>query len=118
MIASARRVSVALSNLKPGPIKVAGRRYRVLTRRQDGDWTSQSEIDDIRSITVPKAHPERALPAAVYRAICECNIPGAGLFLAPAIAGGREARGQGFLVDLLIWSVLVFRALCPTAAML
>ena len=28
---------------------------------------------------------------------------GAGLFLAPAIAGGREARGQGFLVDLLFW---------------
>ena len=26
---------------------------------------------------------------------------GAGLFLAPAIAGGREARGQGLLVDLL-----------------
>jgi nitric oxide reductase subunit B len=28
---------------------------------------------------------------------------GAGLFLAPAIAGGKEARGQGFLVDLLFW---------------
>jgi nitric oxide reductase subunit B len=28
---------------------------------------------------------------------------GAGLFLAPAIAGGREARGQGVLVDLLFW---------------
>ncbi len=28
---------------------------------------------------------------------------GAGLFLAPAIAGGREARGQGLLVDLLFW---------------
>jgi nitric oxide reductase subunit B len=26
-----------------------------------------------------------------------------GLFLAPAIAGGREARGQGLLVDLLFW---------------
>jgi nitric oxide reductase subunit B len=26
-----------------------------------------------------------------------------GLFLAPAIAGGREAKGQGFLVDLLFW---------------
>ena len=28
---------------------------------------------------------------------------GAGLFLGPAIAGGREARGQGFLVDVLFW---------------
>ncbi|MGN6156250.1 MAG: nitric-oxide reductase large subunit [Sphingomicrobium sp.] len=26
-----------------------------------------------------------------------------GLFLAPAIAGGREAKGQGVLVDLLFW---------------
>jgi nitric oxide reductase subunit B len=26
-----------------------------------------------------------------------------GLFLAPAIAGGREAKGQGFLVDALFW---------------
>ena len=26
-----------------------------------------------------------------------------GLFLAPAIAGGKEAKGQGFLVDLLFW---------------
>ncbi|HVI05522.1 MAG TPA: hypothetical protein VM711_05450, partial [Sphingomicrobium sp.] len=26
-----------------------------------------------------------------------------GLFLAPAIAGGREARGQGLLVDILFW---------------
>jgi len=34
-----------------------------------------------------------------------------GLFLAPAIAGGREARGQGFLVDLLFWvSLLVVGA--------
>jgi nitric oxide reductase subunit B len=32
---------------------------------------------------------------------------GAGLFLAPAIAGGREARGQGLLVDLLFWVTLV-----------
>ena len=32
---------------------------------------------------------------------------GAGLFLAPAIAGGREARGQGFLVDLLFWVTLL-----------
>jgi nitric oxide reductase subunit B len=31
---------------------------------------------------------------------------GAGLFLAPAIAGGREARGQGLLVDLLFWVTL------------
>ncbi len=31
---------------------------------------------------------------------------GAALFLAPAIAGGREARGQGFLVDLLFWVTL------------
>ncbi|MDQ2893036.1 MAG: cbb3-type cytochrome c oxidase subunit I [Pseudomonadota bacterium] len=28
---------------------------------------------------------------------------GAALFLAPAIAGGKEARGQGVLVDLLFW---------------
>jgi nitric oxide reductase subunit B len=32
---------------------------------------------------------------------------GAGLFLAPAIAGGREARGQAPLVDLLFWATLV-----------
>jgi nitric oxide reductase subunit B len=32
---------------------------------------------------------------------------GAGLFLAPAIAGGREARGQGFLVEALFWVTLV-----------
>jgi nitric oxide reductase subunit B len=30
-----------------------------------------------------------------------------GLFLAPAIAGGNEAKGQGFLVDLLFWVSLV-----------
>ena len=35
---------------------------------------------------------------------------GAGLFLAPAIAGGREARGQGFLVDLLFWATVVIVA--------
>ena len=29
---------------------------------------------------------------------------GAALFLAPAIAGGTEARGQGVLVDLLFWA--------------
>ncbi|HEY7806824.1 MAG TPA: cbb3-type cytochrome c oxidase subunit I [Croceibacterium sp.] len=34
-----------------------------------------------------------------------------GLFIAPAIAGGREAKGQGFLVDLLFWvSLLVVAA--------
>ena len=34
-----------------------------------------------------------------------------GLFIAPAIAGGREAKGQGFLVDLLFWvSVFVVAA--------
>ena len=32
---------------------------------------------------------------------------GAGLFLAPAIAGGREARGQGALVGLLFWVTLI-----------
>jgi nitric oxide reductase subunit B len=32
---------------------------------------------------------------------------GAGLFLAPAMAGGREARGQGLLVDILFWAVVV-----------
>ena len=31
---------------------------------------------------------------------------GSGLFLAPAIAGGREARGQGLLVDVLFWVTL------------
>lgn len=31
---------------------------------------------------------------------------GAGLFLAPAIAGGREAKGQGILVELLFWVTL------------
>ncbi|HXR88888.1 MAG TPA: cbb3-type cytochrome c oxidase subunit I [Steroidobacteraceae bacterium] len=32
---------------------------------------------------------------------------GAGLFLAPAIAGGREARGQSVLVSLLFWVTLI-----------
>ncbi len=32
---------------------------------------------------------------------------GAGLFLAPAIAGGREARGQSALVDILFWVTLL-----------
>jgi nitric oxide reductase subunit B len=32
---------------------------------------------------------------------------GAGLFLAPSIAGGREASGQGLLVDLLFWVTLI-----------
>jgi nitric oxide reductase subunit B len=32
---------------------------------------------------------------------------GAGLFLAPAIAGGKEARGQAILVDLLFWVTLI-----------
>ncbi len=32
---------------------------------------------------------------------------GAALFLAPAIAGGQEARGQGLLVDVLFWVTLV-----------
>jgi nitric oxide reductase subunit B len=35
---------------------------------------------------------------------------GAGLFLAPAIAGGREARGQGLLVDVLFWATVVIVA--------
>lgn len=35
---------------------------------------------------------------------------GAGLFLAPAIAGGHEAKGQGFLVDLLFWVTLIIVA--------
>ena len=35
---------------------------------------------------------------------------GAGLFLGPAIAGGREARGQGLLVDLLFWVTLLIVA--------
>lgn len=32
---------------------------------------------------------------------------GAGLFLAPAIAGGQEAKGQSYLVDFLFWVTLV-----------
>jgi nitric oxide reductase subunit B len=32
---------------------------------------------------------------------------GAGLFLAPAMSGGREARGQALLVDLLFWATVV-----------
>jgi nitric oxide reductase subunit B len=32
---------------------------------------------------------------------------GAALFLAPAIAGGEEARGQGLLVDFLFWVTLL-----------
>jgi nitric oxide reductase subunit B len=35
---------------------------------------------------------------------------GAGLFLSPAIAGGREARGQGLLVDALFWVTLAIVA--------
>jgi nitric oxide reductase subunit B len=35
---------------------------------------------------------------------------GAALFLAPAIAGGREASGQSILVDLLFWVTLVIVA--------
>jgi nitric oxide reductase subunit B len=35
---------------------------------------------------------------------------GSGLFLAPAMAGGREARGQGLLVDLLFWATLIIVA--------
>lgn len=35
---------------------------------------------------------------------------GSGLFLAPAIAGGREARGQGLLVDLLFWATVIIVA--------
>src|ERR1051326_1604056 len=35
---------------------------------------------------------------------------GSGLFLAPAIAGGREARGQGLLVDLLFYVTLIIVA--------
>ncbi|MGN6268454.1 MAG: nitric-oxide reductase large subunit [Sphingomonas sp.] len=35
---------------------------------------------------------------------------GAGLFLAPAMAGGREAKRQGLLVDLLFWATLIIVA--------
>jgi nitric oxide reductase subunit B len=35
---------------------------------------------------------------------------GAALFLAPAIAGGREASGQGALVDILFWVTLIIVA--------
>jgi nitric oxide reductase subunit B len=37
-----------------------------------------------------------------------------GLFLAPAIAGGREARGQAFLVEALFWVTLVVVAAALT----
>ena len=39
-----------------------------------------------------------------------CRGSAPGLFLAPAIAGGREARGQGLLVDLLFWVTLLIVA--------
>src|SRR5262245_57157434 len=35
---------------------------------------------------------------------------GGGLFLAPAMAGGRDARGQALLVDILFWVTLVIVA--------
>jgi nitric oxide reductase subunit B len=35
---------------------------------------------------------------------------GAGLFLAPAMAGGREARGQAVLVDILFWVTVLIVA--------
>ena len=35
---------------------------------------------------------------------------GAALFLAPAIAGGQEAKGQGWLVELLFWATLLIVA--------
>jgi nitric oxide reductase subunit B len=35
---------------------------------------------------------------------------GAALFLAPAIAGGKEAKGQHILVDLLFWATIVIVA--------
>ncbi|MEO7026860.1 MAG: cbb3-type cytochrome c oxidase subunit I [Caulobacteraceae bacterium] len=35
---------------------------------------------------------------------------GSGLFLAPAMAGGREAKGQGLLVDLLFWATVAIVA--------
>ena len=35
---------------------------------------------------------------------------GAALFLAPAIAGGREAKGQNYLVDFLFWVTLLIVA--------
>ncbi len=35
---------------------------------------------------------------------------GSGLFLAPAMAGGRDARGQALLVDMLFWVTLVIVA--------
>ena len=35
---------------------------------------------------------------------------GAALFLAPAIAGGQEAKGQRLLVDLLFWVTLLIVA--------
>jgi nitric oxide reductase subunit B len=39
---------------------------------------------------------------------------GAGLFLAPAIAGGREAPGQGILVEALFWVTLIVVAAALT----
>lgn len=41
--------------------------------------------------------------------ICVAWI-GAALFLAPAMAGGREAKGQGLFVDLLFWVTLLIVA--------
>jgi nitric oxide reductase subunit B len=35
---------------------------------------------------------------------------GSGLFIAPSMAGGRDARGQPLLVDLLFWATLVIVA--------
>ncbi|MBS0527181.1 MAG: cbb3-type cytochrome c oxidase subunit I [Proteobacteria bacterium] len=35
---------------------------------------------------------------------------GAGLFIAPSIAGGRDARGQGVLVDILFWVTVIIVA--------
>lgn len=35
---------------------------------------------------------------------------GSGLFLAPAMAGGKEAHGQGLLVDLLFWATVIIVA--------
>ncbi len=63
---------------------------------------------------------ERALRARAFAAVTAdaggvidvalLSWIGAGLFLAPAIAGGREAPRQALLVNLLFWATLIIVA--------
>lgn len=68
---SARRTPVALAGLKAGPVELNGCRYGVLNYREGRGWTFDSERPGVRSITVPKMNPERALPMPMYRALCD-----------------------------------------------